>query len=643
MRTRRLALALGLALQATACGDGSGGTQAQFAIPGELPAVGADFYSLPFPNDLRRDPDHTIALADFPTNSSLIESYRVAAEELDGFGLNSSLFARFTGPLDPASLPDLASSITDDASVYLVDIDAASPERGHKVLVNVHFVAPPTGTVGANHLVVRPYPGFGLAEYRQYALVLTRRLRDAAGEPVVPSDSFEAVLATGGSADIGALRARTIYQPLLQYLDEPGGDERADVVSAAVFTTQHITGTALALREAIATGPATVATSVVSQRIGATFEELTGAYVAPNFQTGAVPYDDPGSGRILVTGITADVQRMEPMRFALAVPIGETPATGWPLVIYQHGTGGSFRSFIEDGTAAALAARGLAVISTDQVLHGPRNPGGNPELDYFKFINPYAMRDNSLQGAADAWSQLRLADGLAITTPTRTITFDPTRVYCFAHSQGGLTAPPFIALEPRVKAAVLSGTGGLLYLALLNKRRPFDIPTLLAGYLGDDPVDEDNASLALLQMWVERADGANYAPLMVRDPVSIDGTQNAPRDIFQTEGFTDSYTPNVSIEAFATALGSDLVELPAAAPVPGVRLRGRTTLAPPFAHNASSRTGVPATLALAQFTQQASSDGHFVVFDLASAKRMAAEFLGTHAATGTATVVTPAP
>ncbi len=121
-------------------------------------------------------------------------------------------------------------------------------------------------------------------------------------------------------------------------------------------------------------------------------------------------------------------------------------------------------------------------------------------------------------------------------------------------------------------------------------------------------------------MWVERADGANYAPLMVRDPVSIDGTQNAPRDIFQTEGFTDSYTPNVSIEAFATALGSDLVRLPAAATVEGVRLRGRTILVPPFADNTMSRAGVPATLALAQFNQAASSDGHFVVFDLTSAK-----------------------
>ena len=58
------------------------------------------------------------------------------------------------------------------------------------------------------------------------------------------------------------------------------------------------------------------------------------------------------------------------MRFALTVPPGTTPAAGWPICIYAHGTGGDYRSFIDDGTALRLAKQGIAVISTDQVLHG---------------------------------------------------------------------------------------------------------------------------------------------------------------------------------------------------------------------------------------------------------------------------------
>src|SRR5262249_45496139 len=148
---------------------------------------------------------------------------------------------------------------------------------------------------------------------------------------------------------------------------------------------------------------------------------FTGAYTAPNFQTGPVPYTNPPDGEIKIQNDVAVVARMEPMRFALTVPPGATPAAGWPIAIYAHGTGGDYQSFIDDGTAARLAAQGIATISTDQVLHGPRNPGGNPETDYFNFANPYAARDNALQGAADAFSQLRLAVGLNFKDGSRTI------------------------------------------------------------------------------------------------------------------------------------------------------------------------------------------------------------------------------
>src|SRR6185295_1344222 len=277
---------------------------------------------------------------------------------------------------------------------------------------------------------------------------------------------------------------------------------------------------------------APVATNVVAGAPTATLTIFTGDYIAPNFQTGEVPYRNPPDGEILVDGNgVAMVQVMEPMRFALTVPNGAVPAGGFPIVIYSHGTGGDFKSFIDDGTAAALNAQGLAVISTDQVLHGPRNPSGNEETDFFNFANPYAIRDNILQGAADAWSQLRLAGGLSIPDGGRTITFNPQKVSFFGHSQGGLTGPAFIAFEPSLTGAVLSGTGGVGYLSLLNKTSPVDFPSLIGALLRDDPVDNDNPSLAMAQLWAERSDGVNYAPLMVRTPPTVDGSPIAPRNI----------------------------------------------------------------------------------------------------------------
>jgi hypothetical protein len=610
-----------------ACGDDGPTTTALFAIPGGVP--GDDFYALPYPNDLRREADGTIDLSAFPTNSVIVDSYRAAADTLDGFGKNSPIYCRFDGPLDEGSLPAPRESLAETSPIYLVDVDPESPAYGMRVPITTRFRTPATPTLGGNHLAVRPYPGFGLADGTTYALVVTDRV-SGNGTAIQRAATFDQMMGTGGELEI--IAAREVYAPLLAWLDEPGGDERADVVTAAVFTTQRATDTVPAIRKAVFAAAAPTATDVMGLD-GATFKTFTGRYQAVNVQSGSLPYRNAPAGGIEIgSDGAAIVQRMEAMRFALTVPTGVVPTGGWPIAIYSHGTGGDYLSFVDDGTAAALAAQGIAMISTDQVLHGPRNPGGDPELDFFNVANPFAMRDNALQGTADAFSQLRLAHGLTLPDGGRTHTFSTTKIYFFGHSQGGVTGPGFVAFEPSLTGAVFSGTGGLLYITLLNKTKPLDVPMLVQTFLRDDPVDEDNPSLGLFQMWAERADGANYAPLMARQPVA----GIAPRNIFQTEGFIDEYTPNPSIEAFGVALGGDLVVLPDSRAVDGFALRDRELVAPPFSNNVN---GV--TVALAQYEQAAGSDGHFVVFDIPSATRQTAEFLGTLARTGTATVVAP--
>lgn len=583
---------------------------------------GDDFYALPYPNDLRRHADGTLDLSLFPTHSLIVDSYRMNAQSLDGFGLNSAIFLRFDGPIDPTSLPDPAGSMQPGASVFVVNVDAASPDLGARTPIIATFRPDGTSTIGPNRLVVRPYPGFGLDEGTTYALIVTDRVKAVDGTPVAAADDFAGALA-------GKLAA---YQPLVGYLAS-SPDPGSHVVDAAVFTTQHATFVGPALRKGVFGTPAPVASNVVLATPSTTYTLWTGAYTAPNFQTGTVPYLSGGGEIQIGSDGAAIVQRTEPMRFALSVPMGATPATGWPICIYAHGTGGDWESFVQDGTADRLAAQGIATISTDQVLHGPRNPGGDPAVSFFNFGNPLAGRDNALQGAADAWSQMRLALGLSFTDAgNRTITFDAKRVYFFGHSQGGLTGPPFVAFEPAVSGAVLSGTGGLLYLSMLYKTAPVNFPPLVETLTRDSPMDVDNPSIALAQMWIERADGANYARFMVRDPQTPAG----PKNIFQTEGFVDTYAPNPAIEAFATALGGDLVMLPDEKALAGLTLRGRDVKPPPITGNEAGVTAV-----LAQYKQATGSDGHFVVFDIASAKLQSSKFLGTLAATGQATVVAP--
>lgn len=597
-----------------ACGDAApSGTTALFD------PSNADFYALPFPNDLRRHTDGTLDLSAFPAKVQIVQEYRdAAAAALDGFGLNTTAFARFSAPIDPATLPDIAGSTQPGASVYLVDIDPASPKKDARIPAIVHFLADPRGTAGENNLSARPYPGFSFEEGTIYALVITSRVHDTTGAPVEATAAFTKELHAGGA-----------YKPLADWL----AANPDDVVDAAVFTTQHATRIVPALRKGVLGTPAPVATGIQIVR-GAVFELVTGMYPAPNFQVGTVPYSNANGGGNIVVGSdgVAVVQRTENLRFAMTTPLTPMPATGWPIVLYQHGTGGDWMSFIQDGTAQRLVNQGLAVISMDQVLHGPRNPGGDPEVDFFNVANPQAIRDNIMQGTADAFSQLRLVQGFAIPDGASTITVDPTKVYFFGHSQGSETGPGFVAFEPTLKGAVLSGCAGLVYMAVLYKKSPGDLAGAVETLIRDEPYDEDNPTLALLQMWMEHSDPLNYAHLMVREPIA----GNSPRDIFQTEGFTDTYAPNPGIEAFATALGGDLVKTADVKDLPGIDLRGRAIVTPPITDNLGSVTAV-----LAQYKQKSGSDGHFVVFDIPAAQQQSSQFLGTLAATGHATVVVP--
>ena len=610
--------------------------QAIFEVP--RPGVApSEFYALPFPSDIRRDDAGHPIMSDYPVPVGIIGTYTAALPKLDGFGTNAAIFTRYTGAIDVDSLPaDAAASLRDDASVYLVDVDPASPARGTRHPVVFRFQEGKGFTIGPNWLGALPSPGFPLREHTTYALVVTSRLRSQ-GVPVTASGDWPAVSGATAPADPTLARAHDRYAPLWAWLDEPGGDERADVVSAAVFTTQHATDIMAKLRAKVAALPAPVARDVARQPSeGVPYAIYQGTFDAPNFQTGDVPYTRSGGDIELGTDGLPVVQRMEPIRFAITIPTnGPEPTGGWPVVIYAHGTGGDFRSFIGDATATRMAEQGLACISIDQVLHGPRNPGGDPEIDFFNFQNPDAGRNNAIQGAADDFSVVRLLHGLTIdeADPTpHTIHLDTSKLSFFGHSQGGLTGPPFLAVEPEVRGAVLSGAGGLLYFALLNKTKPVDITALVGTIILDNPLDEWNPVLALLQTWVERSDTINYGPLLVREPP--DGLP--PMDVYQSMGFTDHYTPLPDIEALAVAIGGNQVA-PTLAPIPGLTLRDRPVLDAPVTGNLAGRTAV-----LVQY-QATISDGHFVVFDTPAGRRQSAEFLGSYTRTGHATLVTPQP
>ncbi|HTM20702.1 MAG TPA: hypothetical protein VL172_09350 [Kofleriaceae bacterium] len=614
-----------------------GPSSALFEVPRGAPPPDG-FYALPYPNDIRVDDgDGHIDLADHPRPNEIIGQYvDVVGSQQRGFSLSAAIFARFTAPIDAGTLPaDPAASLADAAAVYLVNVDADSPHYGEKTPLRFRFEHFAGEVIGDDWLSSLPYPGFPMDGATTYALVLTSRLRAPDGTPVGAAADFTAI-AGDGAVDDSLARARTLYQPLWDYLDQAGGDERSDLISAAVFTTQDATSLMGQVRQTIWDDvPAPVARDFKFYQERDGYREYRGIYDAPNFQAGDVPYSREG-GDIQIDADTGKpiVQRTEALRFSFAVPSGQMPAGGWPMVLYAHGTGGDYRSYLAH--AQVVTSRGMAIIGIDQVLHGTRNPGADPEISFFNFQNPNAARFNTLQGALDNFQLLRLVLGFDYTERHpggRTIRFDPDKIFFMGHSQGGLTGPPFLAHEPLVKGAVLSGAGGLLYISMLYKTQPIDVASIVAAFIRDYPLDEFNPVLALLQGWIDISDTVAYAPHLVRDPLPGVGAKH----IFQSEGFIDRFTPPPSIEALATAIGGNQVE-PVLQRIDGMVLRGTDVLTTPVSGNLDGMTAV-----LMQYDEVPNSDGHFVLYDVPEGIQQYGDFLATMAsdADGVPTVVTP--
>src|SRR5436305_2058599 len=69
----------------------------------------SEFYALPFPNDLRVLADGTLDLSDHVKPNVLLTRYLdLMAAEFHGFSPNQAAFFRFSEPIDPTSLPDVA-------------------------------------------------------------------------------------------------------------------------------------------------------------------------------------------------------------------------------------------------------------------------------------------------------------------------------------------------------------------------------------------------------------------------------------------------------------------------------------------------------------------------------------------------------
>lgn len=655
-----------IALSTVAC-EGDGPSEPEAPPPFEDRATKArmeadvdtrrDFWALPMPSDLRIEEDGTTDLDAWPgewDNELVAMWLRATNEKLKGrWGLSSGAFFQTDAPVDESSLPaDADASLTESASVFMVDVDPSSPEKGKRIPLLVQSVVADRYTA-ENVVAARPVFGNVRRPNTVYAFVVTAGVVDENGEAIGRSEAFHN--AWVGLADADAALTENVA-PAKAYLESVGFDT-SSVVLATTFTTldhrsefEALVEWADQLPDPVLETPWEVAQDFESYQI------LVARFLVPQIQTGQRPYANIGEGRIDYDDNGDPIIHEEQhIRLALTVPKAPMPAEGFPLTIYMHGSGGEWSQAInrgpldEDlprseqpapdpgsGPAEWLARRGVATLGFDFPLHGDRNdpPDTQGLLLYNLFGNIEATIDNFYVSAMELTLISRLMTTVTIDESLADtldaggaadgqIFFDPKRLTAMGQSMGTTLGVTWATADPRVKGLVLSGAGGILVDIAVNATEPFAFRELLEGIIAYD--EDKNLTLhspilhAFQSLW-DLADPVAHARYVSAEP--IEGME--PKDIFMTAGITDGYFSPTSQSAMALGLGveraGEIVEplLPA-----NLERAGLGVAEYPVENNLESHLGV-----VIQY-EAANTNGHYVVFNQEGARHQYTCFLAT--------------
>lgn len=622
-------------------------------VQGVWDPEGSDYWDLPMPSDQRREVNGTFDLEDYPRareSDLLADWFAVADRRLDGWGLTSGSFHRFSGPLDASSLPSTpAASLAPDASVFLLDIDPSSPERGRRFPLWTRVLDAHLDRYTPEHLLAAiPVFGFVRRPRTEYALVVTTDLRDASGAAVGRSRAFHQAFEDQG----GPEEARALLKHLRETLDAEGF-ELERVAAAASFTTLDPEAPLLALARWAETLPApALAGGWTLVEDHDEFQVLRATLPMPVIQTGERPYRAIGEG-LIQRGPDGnpEIVEMQDTRLLLSVPKVAASAEGYPLVLHLHGSGGSAQDSIDrgpiledrprdeqptpakgTGPAKWLARRGVASVAIDFPLHGIRHspPDTSGLLLYNIFGNIGATIDNFMVSAMEMTIVSRLlvglevplsevstatTAGLALAASDGVIRFDPEALTAMGQSMGSTIGTPWATVDPRVKGIILSGAGGNLVDIANHAIEPVPVKGIAEIALN---LTRDEKELHLFHPALHAAQ--NLWDLV--DPVAVAHHVTKephagipPKHVLMTAGYRDGYFAPTSQAAMAVSLGVPLVG-EAVEPVLAdtLALAGRESASFPLTNNLNGRTaGVLHYLG-------PNVNGHYVVFNQEGAR-----------------------
>jgi pimeloyl-ACP methyl ester carboxylesterase len=392
-----------------------------------------------------------------------------------------------------------------------------------------------------------------------------------------------------------------------------------NIVASWSFTTQSVGKTLTTVRSLVGT-PATnisASTAVVSANgpgkslLGAAnmFEgTLTVPYylTAPSVEDPTAILTKPWSAANEV-GDENNLTRLNTLpaatNSALEIPVlmtapvdTETFPAPWKTVIFQHGITSNRTVML--AVADTLAQAGFATVAIDMPLHGvdsnsPLYQAGKErtfDVDYvtqdgsgnitaqvpdsvvdssgrhfINLSNLLVTRDNVRQAVADLFALTAAIPAIDVDGGGPDL--DGDNIFFVGHSLGAMVGTTFLALEPKVKDAVLA-FGGASYAKILDGSAAFS-PSIVAGLAAGTGGTVDKNATGAARAAYESFMGVAQIAVDTADPVNFSTAAVANRGLLffeiagdGTPGTSDLVVPNTVPDALAA------ISTPATVPAP---------------------------------------------------------------------------
>ena len=287
-----------------------------------------------------------------------------------------------------------------------------------------------------------------------------------------PPGAMEVIVAleegvAGDARPLGACDGDTVHRAYTQAANGwPGGET---IALAMRLRLADSSSPMLRLRERLEASPVLNVIDAAAVELADLGDDAPDVTMAPHFASPVLvgqlelpDYRDPDGGPMTLDadrGLHANgVTRPQ-----VVVALPSTGAAPYPVVLYQHGGGGSPLDLFELG--GQLAEAGFAFVAIDLPEHGLRGPaGGGSELDFLDFDSPQRTRENFRQTVADHLAVLSGLDALNASIEAKLSVvgaLDATRTYYMGMSLGGVSGSMTAAVSRELDgAAVFVGGGG---------------------------------------------------------------------------------------------------------------------------------------------------------------------------------------